>query len=328
MKINVKPFTIVVTGGLGFIGSRFIKYVYENTPHNIINIDAETYAANHNRIPEEISSNKERYRFLKMDICSNICEHKEVFEAEYVVNFAAESHVDNSIVDGSPFIKSNVMGVFNLLELFKDAPYLRKFVQISTDEVYGDMEDYRDPCYATESFPLKPSSYYSASKASADLLVQSAARTYGIDYLITRSCNNFGPGQDPEKFLPKIAKCIGEGTPVPVYGDGGQIREWIHVDDNVEIIYNLMMTAPHDQIYNIGSGYTCPNNHIIKMIGRAMGKAVDFDYVEDRLGHDRRYSLNCSKLRGVLLSDWKPKLFSDWIDDTYNTRDIVEARII
>ena len=326
--MKIKPNTIVVTGGLGFIGSRFIKYVYENTPHRIINVDKETYAGNHDRIDESIRLDDTRYRFVRMDICNNICEYKEIFEAEYVVNFAAESHVDNSIVDGSPFIKSNVMGVFNLLELFKDAPYLRKFVQISTDEVYGDMEDYRNPSHATESFPLKPSSYYSASKASADLLVQSAARTYGIDYLITRSCNNFGPGQDSEKFLPKVAQCIDEGTSVPVYGDGEQVREWIHVDDNVEIIYNLMMTADQDQVYNIGSGYTCTNNHILRMISNALRKPVKYDYVDDRLGHDRRYSLNCSKLRGVLLSDWRPKLFPDWIDDMYNTRDIVEARIV
>ena len=324
----IKPNTIVVTGGLGFIGSRFIKYVYDNTPHNIINVDKVTYAGNHDRIDESIRLDADRYRFVQMDINDNICEYEDIFEAEYVVNFAAESHVDNSIADGSPFIKSNVMGVFNLLELFKDALYLKKFVQISTDEVYGDMEDYRKPSHATESFPLKPSSYYSASKASADLLVQSAARTYGIDYLITRSCNNFGPGQDPEKFLPKIAKCIGDGTDVPVYGDGEQVREWIHVDDNVEIIYNLMMTADHDQVYNIGSGYTCTNNHILRMIGNAMGKPVKYDYIDDRLGHDKRYSLNCSKLRGVLLPEWKPKLFPDWIDDSFNERDMVEAYII
>ena len=326
--MKIKPKIIVVTGGLGFIGSRFIKYVYENSPHLIINVDKETYAGNHDRIDESIRLDDTRYRFVKMDICNNICEYKEIFEAHYLVNFAAESHVDNSIVDGSPFIKSNVMGVFNLLELFKDAPYLRKFVQISTDEVYGDMEDYRNPSHATESFPLKPSSYYSAAKASADLLVQSAARTYGIDYLITRSCNNFGPGQDPEKFLPKIAKCIADGTDVPVYGDGEQVREWIHVDDNVEIIYNLMMTADHNQVYNIGSGYTCTNNHIIRMIANAMGTEVSYHYVEDRLGHDRKYSLNCSKLRRKLLSDWKPKLFGDWIDEAYNERDLVEAYVI
>ena len=324
----IKPNTIVVTGGLGFIGSRFIKYVYDNTPHNIINVDKVTYAGNHDRIDESIRLDAERYRFVQMDINDNICEYEDIFEAEYVVNFAAESHVDNSIVDGSPFIKSNVMGVFNLLELFKDALYLKKFVQISTDEVYGDMEDYRKPSHATESFPLKPSSYYSASKASADLLVQSAARTYGIDYLITRSCNNFGPGQDPEKFLPKIAKCIGDGTDVPVYGDGEQVREWIHVDDNVEIIYNLMMTADHDQVYNIGSGYTCTNNHIIRMISNAMGKPVKYHYIDDRLGHDRRYSLNCSKLLGKLLFEWRPKLFPDWIDDSFNERDMVEAYIL
>jgi dTDP-glucose 4,6-dehydratase len=326
--MKIKPNTIVVTGGLGFIGSRFIKYVYENTPHNIINVDKHTYAADHNRIPEPIRSDEKRYRYVKMDINDNICKYPEIHEAQYVVNFAAESHVDNSIADGSPFIKSNIMGVFNLLESFKDAPYLKKFVQISTDEVYGDMEDYRTPSYATESFPHKPSSYYSASKSSADLLVQSASRTYGIDYLITRSCNNFGPGQDPEKFLPKIAKCIGEGTPVPVYGDGEQVREWIHVDDNVEIIYNLMMTAPSDQVYNIGTGNTCTNNHIIKMIGRAMGKEVEFEYVDDRLGHDRRYSLSCAKVHKLLLSNWIPKTLDEWIKDLYDFRDLVEASVV
>ena len=326
--MKIKPNTIVVTGGLGFIGSRFIKYVYENTPHNIINVDKHTYAASHDRIPEPIRLDEKRYRYVKMDINDNICKYPEIHEAQYVVNFAAESHVDNSIADGSPFIKSNIMGVFNLLESFKDAPYLKKFVQISTDEVYGDMEDYRTPSYATESFPHKPSSYYSASKSSADLLVQSASRTYGIDYLITRSCNNFGPGQDPEKFLPKIAKCIREGAPVPVYGDGEQVREWIHVDDNVEIIYNLMMTAPNDQVYNIGTGNTCTNNHIIKMIGRAMGKEVEFEYVDDRLGHDRRYSLNCAKVHKLLLSNWIPQTLDEWIKDLYDFRDIVEATVV
>ena len=151
-------------------------------------------------------------------------------------------------------MKTNVMGVYNLLEQFKDAPNLRRFVQISTDEVYGDMADYRGKPYATESFPLKPSSYYSASKASAELLVQSAARTFGIPYLITRTCNNYGPGQDAEKLLPKIAQCISEGGTVPVYGDGNQVREWMFVDENVEIIHGLMMTAPQTMFITLERG--------------------------------------------------------------------------
>ena len=299
--IKIKPHTIVVTGGLGFIGSRFIKYIYENTDHNIINVDKHTYAADHDRIPLNVRQDIERYRFLQSDICDNIIKYDEVRDAEYVVNFAAESHVDNSIENGEPFMKTNVMGVYNLLEQFKDAPNLRRFVQISTDEVYGDMADYRGKPYATESFPLKPSSYYSASKASAELLVQSAARTFGIPYLITRSCNNYGPGQDAEKLLPKIAQCISEGGTVPVYGDGNQVREWMFVDENVEIIHGLMMTAPRDNVYNIGTGDSYTNNEVVSMIADAVGKEVNYEYVEDRLGHDRRYALDSNKLHERIL---------------------------
>ena len=299
--IKIKPHTIVVTGGLGFIGSRFIKYIYENTDHNIINVDKHTYAADHDRIPLNVRQDIERYRFLQSDICGNITDHDEVRSAEYVVNFAAESHVDNSIENGEPFMKTNVMGVYNLLEQFKDAPNLRRFVQISTDEVYGDMADYRGKPYATESFPLKPSSYYSASKASAELLVQSAARTFGIPYLITRTCNNYGPGQDAEKLLPKIAQCITEGGTVPVYGDGNQVREWMFVDENVEIIHGLMMTAPRDNVYNIGTGDSYTNNEVVSMIADAVGKEVNYEYVEDRLGHDRRYALDSNKLHERIL---------------------------
>ena len=299
--IKIKPHTIVVTGGLGFIGSRFIKYIYENTDHNIINVDKHTYAADHDRIPLNVRQDIERYRFLQSDICDNIIKYDEVRDAEYVVNFAAESHVDNSIENGEPFMKTNVMGVYNLLEQFKDAPNLRRFVQISTDEVYGDMADYRGKPYATESFPLKPSSYYSASKASAELLVQSAARTFGIPYLITRTCNNYGPGQDAEKLLPKIAQCITEGGTVPVYGDGNQVREWMFVDENVEIIHGLMMTAPRDNVYNIGTGDSYTNNEVVSMIADAVGKEVNYEYVEDRLGHDRRYALDSNKLHERIL---------------------------
>ena len=326
MKINIQPKTIVVTGGLGFIGSRFIKYVYENSEHNIINVDKHTYAADHDRIPLNIRLDHERYRYLKEDICSNIRVDTAIHQADYVVNFAAESHVDNSIADGRPFINTNVMGVYNLLEQFKDAPNLRRFVQISTDEVYGDMADYRGEPYATESFPLKPSSYYSASKASAELLVQSAARTFGIPYLITRTCNNFGPGQDAEKFLPKIAKCIGEGGTVPVYGDGNQVREWMFVDENVEIIYGLMMTAPEDNVYNIGTGCSYTNNEVVEMISQAVKKDVKYEYVKDRLGHDRRYALDSSKVNKRILQFHNPMTLKRYITDTY-AKDITEAHI-
>jgi len=315
--IGIKPHTILVTGGLGFIGSRFINYVYENTPHRIINVDKRTYAADHDRLPLDLRQDIDRYRYLQADICDDITKHSEVEEVMYVVNFAAETHVDNSIADGTPFMKSNIMGVYNLLEQFKSSPHLKRFVQISTDEVYGDMAEYRGTTYATESFPIKPSSYYSASKASADLLVQSASRTFGIPYLITRTCNNFGPGQDPEKFLPKIAKCIGEGTSVPVYGDGNQSREWIHVDENVEIIYGLMMTGPANNVYNIGSGFEYKNNDLIKMVSAAVGKDVDYTYVEDRLGHDRRYALDSTKCQRRLLDGYVHYPLESYIEETF-----------
>ena len=317
MKTRIKNKTIVVTGGCGFIGSRFINYVYYNTPHNIINVDKYTYAADHDRLPISIRDDNDRYHYLKADICDDIIKHEEIENADYVVNFAAESHVDNSIEDGKPFVDTNIGGVYSLLEQFRNAPNLKRFVQISTDEVYGDMDDYRGTTHATESFSLKPSSYYSACKASADLLVQSAARTFGLKYLITRTCNNFGPGQDPEKFLPKIAKCIGEGGNVPVYGDGEQVREWMYVDDNVEIIYGLMMTAPDNQVYNIGTGYSRTNNAVVDMISDALGENVKYEYVEDRLGHDRRYALDCAKVDEYLLDHFIPYSLDNYIKDTF-----------
>ena len=306
--------SVVVTGGLGFIGARFIRYVYENTDWKIINIDKETYASNHERLREDIRSDSARYYFLKMDICDEISKHKVIFDAQYVVNFAAESHVDNSIEDGSPFVETNVLGTFNLLEVFKKSPALKKFVQISTDEVYGDMNDLRGIQDATESFNLRPSSYYSASKASADLLVQSCARTFGIPYLITRSCNNFGPGQDPEKFLPTVFKCVRDGSLIPLYGDGKQVREWIHTDDNVAIIFDLMLSKSENEVYNIGSGIHYQNVEIIKTLAKYMKKGVRFESVPDRLGHDRVYRLDCSKL-DEFYGDWVPQCLEGFLKD-------------
>ena len=295
--------TIVVTGGHGFIGSRFIKHVYDNTELNIINIDKNTYAADPERIPKKIRLDNERYMVVDMCITSdfNDCAlpiRQKMLSAKYVVNFAAESHVDNSIEDGTPFVRSNIEGVFNLLNFFKESKDFinyGKFIQISTDEVYGDMCDLRGNQSADESFSLRPSSYYSASKASADLLVQSAARTFGINYLITRSCNNYGPNQDSEKFLPKVYECIQEGEEIPIYGDGEQIREWIHVDDNVRLITKLALSMDKG-IFNIGTGHKLTNNQIIDRIGELSNKTVFTKNVEDRLGHDKKYSLDCRKL--------------------------------
>lgn len=278
---------IIVTGGLGFIGSEFVNYVMKNTNHEVIVLDKMTYAAN-------IDNIKQPFHLIKKDICE--VTQDDLGDYEYIVNFAAETHVDNSILNGRPFVETNVMGTFNLLELARKNTKLKKFIQISTDEVYGDMMDNENyNRIATEEFPMKASSYYSATKASSDMLVLSAHRTYGLPYLITRTCNNFGEHQNNEKFIPKIIQSIKDDKEVPVYGDGTQVREWIHAYDNVKRIYALLISDEVNEIYNIGSGERYQNIEIIKMIGEILGKEVKFKYVEDRLGHDKRYSLNSWK---------------------------------
>jgi|TARA_R110000822_G_scaffold226000_1_gene358655 dTDP-glucose 4,6-dehydratase len=276
---------IVVTGGCGFIGSSFVNYLHKNVECEILVIDKLTYAANPKLIPSDVE-------LLKADICK--IEEEDIYDADYIVNFAAESHVDNSISNGKPFIKTNVMGTYNLLDIATKLPRLKKFIQISTDEVYGDMES-RRIMEADEHTSLKPSSNYSATKAAADHLVEAAGRTYGLPYLITRTCNNYGENQNSEKFLPTIVDSINLGKVVPLYGDGKQIREWIWVEDNVRLVYDLMISETG--IWNIGSGDSWSNRSIIQQIGVILNKKVNYNHVEDRLGHDRRYSIDFTKLQ-------------------------------
>jgi len=278
---------IVVTGGYGFIGSHFVNYVLKNTKDEITIVDKLTYAANIKNVTGNV-------KFIRKDICD--VDTYELGTFDYLVNFAAESHVDNSIRDGRPFFKSNVEGTFNLIEVARKNPKLKKFVQISTDEVYGDMADsYIINMRAREDDPIAPSSYYSASKASSDLVVLSASRTFNLPYIITRTCNNFGENQHKEKFIPKILDSILNGSVVPVYGDGRQIREWIHADDNVDAIYKIMKSDKINEIYNIGSGQSFENIELIKSLAKIVGKNVEFQHVEDRLGHDRKYALSSMK---------------------------------
>ena len=275
---------IVVTGGCGFIGSSFVNLCVKKGI-DVLVVDKLTYASNKDLIEPTIP-------LLVKDICDITSD--DLGEYDYLVNFAAESHVDNSISNGLPFVKTNVEGTFNLLEVARKIPNLKKFVQISNDEVYGDMES-RNIMEADENTSLQPSSYYSATKAAADHLVESAGRTYGLPYLITRTCNNYGVNQHHEKFLPTIAKSIKEDKPVPLYGDGKQMREWIWVEDNVRLIYDLMISQIG--IWNIGSGDTWTNRSIIQQIGVILNKKVKLENVEDRLGHDRRYSVDFTKLQ-------------------------------
>jgi len=281
---------VVVTGGAGFIGSAFINYLLDNFECDVLCVDKLTYAGRKENIKHDVL-------FLHKDICD--VTEDELGDFDYIVHFAAESHVDNSISNGLPFIKTNVEGTFNLLEIARKNKNLKKFIHISTDEVYGDMAEHIAMNHsATEKDELKPSSYYSATKAASDMLVLSVNRTYGLPYLITRTCNNFGEHQFEEKFLPTIAKSIKEGKPIPVYGDGQQKREWMYVYDNVKVICDLMFDDEVvNQVMNIGTGYRLTNLEIIKKIASIVNKEVIFKYVEDRLGHDRKYALNCNKLR-------------------------------
>jgi dTDP-glucose 4,6-dehydratase len=305
---------IVVTGGAGFIGSAFINHLLDNFECDVLCVDKLTYAGRRMNIKHNVS-------FLQKDICDVTAD--ELGDFDYMVHFAAESHVDNSIKNGLPFVRTNVEGTFNLLEISRNNKNIKKFIHISTDEVYGDMDEHFSINHtATEDDSLKSSSYYSATKAASDMLVLSANRTYGLPYIITRTCNNFGEHQFEEKFLPTIARSIGEGKPIPVYGDGLQVREWMYVYDNVKVICDLMFD---DEIvnttYNIGTTFRVTNLDIIKNISYILNKEVDVKYVEDRLGHDRKYGLNCTKLREYYITKngEVPKFLNlfDYLDRQY-----------
>ena len=285
---------IIVTGGAGFIGSAFINYLLDNFECDVLCVDKLTYAGRRKNLKHNVP-------FLHKDICDVTSE--DLGEFDYIVHFAAESHVDNSITNGLPFVRTNVEGTFNLLEISRKNKKLKKFIHISTDEVYGDMDENIAINYtALETDHLKPSSYYSATKTASDMLVLAANRTYGLPYLITRTCNNFGEHQFEEKFLPTIARSINNGNSIPVYGDGKQVREWMYVYDNVKVICDLLFDDEVvNDIYNIGTTFRVTNLDIIKNISYILNKEVEIKHVEDRLGHDRKYGLNCFKMRDYYL---------------------------
>ncbi|MGM0880085.1 MAG: dTDP-glucose 4,6-dehydratase [Bacillota bacterium] len=294
---------LLVTGGAGFIGSNFIRYMLNEYPHyNIINFDKLTYAGNlENLISVEQNPH---YFFVKGDICDKQVVNDTIqnYNIQVIVNFAAESHVDRSITEPDIFIKTNVLGTQVLLDASRDNKLL-KYVQISTDEVYGSLGENG---YFTEETPLEPNSPYSASKASGDLLVRAYHETFGINVNITRCSNNYGPFHFPEKLIPLMITNALEGKALPVYGDGLNVRDWLHVMDHASAIDLVIHNGKSGEVYNIGGHNERKNIEIVNIILDMIGKSTDLiRYVEDRKGHDRRYAIDPTKITREL--NWQPR---------------------
>lgn len=291
---------ILVTGGAGFIGSCFIRYILNKYPdYKIINLDKLTYCANLNNLND--IKNNPNYSFIKGDICNRKLIRKVIKNVDWIVNFAAESHVDNSIKNPEIFAKTNIGGVLNILEAIRESS-IGKFLQISTDEVYGTAKEKESFC---ESSILCPNSPYSASKASADMLIAAYHKTYNIPALITRSSNNYGPNQYPEKLIPLFISRLLSNQKVPVYGDGLNTRDWMYVYDNCSAIDLVLHKGKIGEIYNIGANNEKTNLEIVDILLNALNKDKSLiEFVKDRPGHDRRYSLCCNKIKKEL--NWKP----------------------
>lgn len=289
--------SILVTGGAGFIGSHFIRLILNKYPnYKVINYDLLTYAGNLKNLKDvETNSN---YRFVKGHIADTQKLEKIFINGiDYVVNFAAETHVDRSIEDSESFVVTNVLGVQSLLELARKNS-IQKFVQISTDEVYGSLEDIG---YFTEASPLSPNNPYSASKAAADLLALAYHRTYKLPINITRCSNNYGPNQFPEKLIPLMIRKAMENENLPIYGDGKNIRDWIHVEDHCKGIDLVLHQGKSGEVYNIGANNERTNIDIVSRILNIMNKEASLiRFVNDRLGHDYRYAIDAAKIKSEL----------------------------
>lgn len=301
MSLNYNSF--LVTGGAGFIGSNFIKYLLENyNPEIVVNLDKLTYAGNLDNTSGFADS--ENYKFIRGDICDHglVSNLFKEHNFDIVINFSAESHVDNSIHDSSPFIKTNILGTYNLLEVAKGKA--KRFVQISTDEVYGSLGP---TGFFTEETPLNPNSPYSASKASADMLVRAYNKTHNMDTIITRCSNNYGPYQFPEKLIPLAIGKLLSYDKVPIYGDGQNIRDWIYVTDHCEGIIQAIKLGKSGNVYNFGAESEMTNITLVKRLLEILNLPSDrITFVEDRKGHDFRYAIDNSKSTDELL--WSPKM--------------------
>jgi dTDP-glucose 4,6-dehydratase len=281
---------LLVTGGLGFIGSNFITEILKNNSNlEITNIDAELHGSNKMNLSNLI--NNQKYKFVKGNITDKKLMEKLILENEIIINFAAESFVDRSISEAKPFLDSNVNGVFTILEIIKKMK--KKLIHISTDEVFGSLKNES----ANEEYRFNPSSPYSATKASSELLINAYHTTYDCDCIITRCTNNYGPKQFHEKLIPKVIHLASQNKKIPVYGNGKNIRDWIYVKDHCEAIFEVLKKGKSGESYNISSNHELNNITIIKKILEIMNKKTDLiEFVEDRPGHDFRYSLNSSKI--------------------------------
>jgi dTDP-glucose 4,6-dehydratase len=291
--------SILVTGGAGFIGSNFVRYmVNKYSDYKIVVLDALTYAGNRENLQD--LEDKPNYEFHHGNICDRDVVDKLTAKCEVIINFAAETHVDRSILEAGSFIQTDVVGTFTLLEAAKKHK-INRYIQISTDEVYGSIEDGS----FSETSPLQPNSPYSASKASGDLLVRSYHKTYGLPTLITRSSNNYGPYQYPEKLIPLFITNAIDNLPLPLYGDGKNVRDWLYVLDNCEALDVVLHQGKDGEVYNIGGGNEMENIRITNSILELLGKPKSLiKPVEDRLGHDRRYSIKMDKVKQL---GWKPQ---------------------
>jgi len=291
-----------VTGGAGFIGSNFINHVLGlSKDYSVVNYDKLTYAGNLANL-ESVARNPQ-YTFIKGDICDAAAVEAAMDGCQTVVHFAAESHVDRSIYEPAPVIQTNVTGTFVLLQIARKLN-IKKFIHVSTDEVYGDM---MPGAFADENSPLQPSSPYSASKAGSDLIVRSYVRTFDFPAVITRASNNYGPFQFPEKFLPLMITNALDGKPLPIYGDGKQERDWLHVTDHCRGILAVLERGRIGEVYNIGGLDVLENLTLARRLLKATGKTEALlSYVKDRPGHDRRYALRCDKIEREL--GWKPSI--------------------
>ena len=300
---------LLVTGGLGFVGSNFIrKLLTENNDYEVINIDAELFGADHKNLSE--IKNSKKYHFEKGNITNKRFMEEQIAKCDAVINFAAESFVDRSINDANPFLVSNIRGAFTILDIITKQK--KRMIQISTDEVFGSLSDGT----ATEISKFNPSSPYAATKAAAELLVKSYSVTYDSDVVITRCTNNYGPRQFAEKLIPKTIILASQNRKIPIYGKGMNVRDWIYVDDHCDAVLLALLNGKTGESYNISANNEIDNITIVKKILKIMNKPEDLiEFVEDRPGHDLRYSLNSSKISEKL--EWKIKMsFEEGLKNT------------